>query len=177
MKTTIFLFVIGLILMTGACNQDASMTATQNAKAEPAKAENAKPAVNRAEEEKALRAADLAWSDAARRKDAGATANFIADDAEMMPPNAPAVKGGEEVKKGWSEMLAGKDFQLKWEPARVQVAESGELGYTSGTYEMSMTDPKGAKVNDKGKYIAIWKKIDGQWKCFLDMYNSDLAAK
>jgi hypothetical protein len=52
---------------------------------------------------------------------------------------------------------------VKWEPAMVQVADSGELGYTSGTYTLSFTDPKAGKIEDKGK-----------WKCPLDMYSSDM---
>jgi len=27
---------------------------------------------------------------------------------------------------------------------------------------------------DKGKYIVIWKKVDGEWKYYRDIFNSDL---
>ena len=63
---------------------------------------------------------------------------------------------------------------MKWEPAMVQVADSGELGYTSGTYTLSFTDPKAGKIEDKGKYLEVWKKVGGKWKCPLDMYSSDM---
>lgn len=29
----------------------------------------------------------------------------------------------------------------------------------------------------KGKYIVLWKKVDGEWKLFRDIFNSDLPAE
>ena len=29
----------------------------------------------------------------------------------------------------------------------------------------------------KGKYIVLWKKVDGKWKLFRDIFNSDLPAE
>jgi ketosteroid isomerase-like protein len=139
--------------------------------------EPAKPAANRVEEEKALREADVAWSASAEKKDLEALVGFVTDDTAQLPPNAPVAKGKEAVRKEWSNILALKDSAVKWEPNMVQVADSGELGYTSGTYTLSFTDPKAGKVEDKGKYLEVWKKVDGKWKCHLDMYSSDMAAK
>jgi len=146
-------------------------------KLENVKADTTKPTVNRAEEERSLRQTDVAWSDAAGKKDVDATAAFMTDDGTQLPPNAPLAKGKDAVKKEWADLLGLKDIALKWEPVNVQVADSGELGYTNGTYTLAFTDPKGAKVNDKGKYLEVWKKVDGKWKCYLDMYSSDIPAK
>jgi ketosteroid isomerase-like protein len=41
-----------------------------------------------------------------------------------------------------------------------------------------MTDPTGTSVNDRGKYLEVWKKqADGTWKCVMDMWNSDLPLR
>lgn len=47
-----------------------------------------KPAVDRSEEEKALRALDIAWSEAANRKDVDAVVSYMADDGETLPPTS-----------------------------------------------------------------------------------------
>jgi ketosteroid isomerase-like protein len=40
-----------------------------------------------------------------------------------------------------------------------------------------MSDPSGKPINDRGKYLAVWKKQpDGTWKCVMDIWNSDLPA-
>ena len=58
------------------------------------------------------------------------------------------------------------DFSVTWRPVTVEVAQSRDIGYVIGTYEMK---------TDTGKYIEIWKKQDdGNWKVALDILNSDL---
>ena len=171
MKIAIAIILAGLVLLTGGCNQ------TAQAPSNNVKADTAKPAVNRSAEEADLKATDIAWSAAAATKNADAVAGFMTNDGATLPPNEPTAKGMEAVKKGWAGILSLKDVEISWQPTSVQVADSGEIGYTSGTYSLSFTDPKGAKVNDTGKYLEVWKKADGKWKCHLDMYNSDIPLK
>lgn len=53
------------------------------------------------------------------------------------------------------------------------VARSGDLGYTSGLYELKLKGTAGAAV-DNGKYLTIWKKeADGSWEVLFDTFNSD----
>lgn len=44
------------------------------------------------------------------------------------------------------------------------LAEEGEFTFMD----------KNDKFLDKGKYIVLWKKEDGEWKLFRDCYNSDM---
>jgi ketosteroid isomerase-like protein len=171
MRITITLLLAAVMAIAAACGP--TSTKTQDVKAEPAKE---KPAVNRAEEEKSLKEADIAWSNAAEKKDVDSVAGFMAEDGSTLPPNAPEIKGHEAVKKGWADLLALKDSNIKWAPTLVQVADSGEIGYTSGTWSMAWTGDRGEKLTDNGKYLEVWKKVDGKWKCYLDMYSSDKPA-
>jgi ketosteroid isomerase-like protein len=124
----------------------------------------------------ALRAADLAWSDAANRKDLDAVVSYMADDGETLAPNEPVARGKDAVRAGWENILALPGLTIHWQPATVEVAKSGEMGYTSGTYTLSFTGADGKTVNDRGKYLEVWKKVGGTWKCAFDAYSSDLAA-
>lgn len=57
---------------------------------------------------------------------------------------------------------------LTWEPEVVEVAASGELGYTSGPYQVR--PGRGLEPTGCGHYISIWKKqADGTWKVLLDI--------
>ena len=51
-----------------------------------------------------------------------------------------------------------------------EVMGSGDLVVETGTFQM-----KGANnaVMDSGKYIVVWKKEDGKWKMYRDMWNSN----
>ena len=36
--------------------------------------------------------------------------------------------------------------------------------------------PGGEPLTDTGKYVVVWRKIDGKWKAAADIFNSDLPA-
>jgi ketosteroid isomerase-like protein len=127
--------------------------------------------------EQALRDADAAWSKAAESKDLDKTVSYYSADAIVLPPNAPIATTKEAIKKIWQDMLATPGFVITWKATKVEVAKSGDLGFVSGTYELTMNDASGKPVTDKGKYVEVWeKKADGKWKCGTDTWNSDLPA-
>ena len=58
---------------------------------------------------------------------------------------------------------------------KVEVAKSGDLAYLYGTYQMTANGPDGKQMPDTGKMLEIWKKqADGNWKCIVDTWSSDL---
>ena len=58
----------------------------------------------------------------------------------------------EHVGKNWT-----------WETAFTATSDSGDLGYSYGTYSL--------KVNpiEKGNYLRIWKRQNGSWKVVVDV--------
>lgn len=130
--------------------------------------------VDRAAEEAALKALDKAWAEAANRKDLDATVAFMADDGETLAPNEPVARTREAIRASWNGLMQLPDARISWAAERAQVAASGELGYTSGSYTLTFTGPDGKTVTDNGKYLEVWKKVDGQWKCLSDAYNSSV---
>ena len=127
--------------------------------------------------EQALRDLDAQWSKDAGSKDVDKTVSYYSSDAIVMPPNAAAATTKEEIRSAWKEMLTSPGAAISWKTTKVEVANSGDLAYVSGTYEETMTDASGKPVNDRGKYVEIFKKqADGTWKVVADIWNSDLPA-
>jgi uncharacterized protein (TIGR02246 family) len=125
--------------------------------------------------EKALRDLDDQWSAAAEAKDIDKVVSFYSDDAVVMPPNASAATTKDAIRKIWKDLLT--DATITWKTKEVEVAQSGDLAFSSGTYEVTLNDPTGTPVKDRGKYLEVWKKqADGMWKCVADIWNSDLSA-
>lgn len=132
---------------------------------------------NHASDEALLRALDEQWSATAAKNDIDGTVAFYAENAVLLPPNAPIATDAQAIRASWAGLL-GPNTALSWKVKGSEVASSGELGYVYGSYALTITDPKGgAPVHDVGKFVEIWKKqADGQWKCIIDTYNSDLPA-
>jgi ketosteroid isomerase-like protein len=101
-----------------------------------------------------------------------------AEDGSVLASNAPIATGHDAIRKVFAEFFQLPGFKAEWHPTNVEVAKSGELGYTSGTYTLSFNDPSGNPINDRGKYVTVWRKRkDGAWKVVRDIFNSDLPAK
>ncbi len=99
---------------------------------------------------KALATLDDEWSKVAATKDADRVAEFYAEDAIAYPPNEPVAVGRAAAKKVWASYFVDKTFSISWKITHTEVSKSGELGFTSGTYEDSYTGPDGKLVSEKG---------------------------
>ncbi len=132
---------------------------------------------NRPAEQSAIRTLDEQWSAIAGKNDLDATLAYYADDAVLLPPNAPIASDKKSIHDSWAGLL-GPFTAVSWKATKVEVSKSGDLGYLYGTYKLAITDPKGrAVLNDTGKILEVWKKqFDGTWKCMVDTYNSDLPV-
>jgi ketosteroid isomerase-like protein len=127
--------------------------------------------------ERILRDLDAQRAKAAAAKDVEQTIGYYSADAIVLPPNATSAATKEAIRNVWKEMFASPGLAITWKPTTVQLAKSGDMGWVSGTYELTMNDASGKPINDRGKYLEVWEKqSDGNWKCRADMWNSDLAA-
>lgn len=125
----------------------------------------------------AIRKADQQWADAAAAKDLDKSVSFCGPDAAILVPNAPAAEGEEAIRKWFQSLFNIPGLKLIWHATNAEGAKSGDLGYSTGKYELSFTDPSGKQVSDHGKYVTVWKKQpDGRWKVVRDIFNSDVSS-
>jgi len=137
---------------------------------------SAPPPDTRAADEAAIRAAVIDWSKAAQAKDVNKAVSFYADDAMQFADKGPLVKGKDNIRIGWEQMLAMPGPGLTFATTGVEVARSGDLAYEYGTYDFATRDKKGEITDEKGKYVTVWKKqADGSWKVAADIDNRDAA--
>ena len=131
----------------------------------------------RAADERAIREAELEWWGVTVAKNLERTVAFYADEASMFPPNAPLATGKEAIRAVWSPLLTTPGVAISGQTTKVEVSRGGDLGYTTGTYQLTAPDPAGKPVTDRGKYVVVWKKqADGSWKVIADIFNSNLPA-
>lgn len=129
----------------------------------------------RAADEATLRRLDDEWSKAAGARDIEKTVSFYADDAIVLVPNSPLLKTREQIRTLWTGMFSIPGFSGGWTPSKIEIARSGDLAYITGRYEIKEVDPSGRPLTDTGNYLEIWRKQpDGNWKCVVDTFTSDL---
>jgi ketosteroid isomerase-like protein len=100
----------------------------------------------------------------------------VTSDGELMPPNEPAVRGHDALKK-WAEAMFSQG-SLSGRYTSSDVTVSGDLAVVRYTGELTMT-PKsgGAPVTERMKGIHVMKRQpDGTWKIAQDVWNSNAPA-
>jgi len=122
--------------------------------------------VNVEEEQKALMAADQEWSQST--KDLDKFMSYVAADANGYPQGVPILAGADAFRKFIGELMAAPGYALSWTAAKAVVAASGDIGYTTGAYNLAL-----AGTMEKGKYVTTWKKVNGAWKVADDIFNAD----
>lgn len=121
-----------------------------------------------------LRAADSALQIAVSAADIEATVAFYADDAVMLPVAEPIVQGRDAIREEWTHVFGIPGYANAARLITADVAASGDLGYTRGTYESPMLAPDGSRIVERGKWVTVWKREpDGTWKITVDVYNTD----
>ena len=113
-------------------------------------------------------AANEKFMEAFSNQDAAAMTNLYTADAQLMPPFSGFVEGSEAIEAACNEMFAGGLTDIKLETLEAQGNE--DMAWEVGTYTIFA----GSSFVDQGKYIVIWKNVDGSWKLYRDIYNSSV---
>ena len=125
------------------------------------------PSVNVEQERTALMNTDREWSQAST--DPNKFASFYAADASFYPAGMPVVKGQAAIREGLAQLMAMPGFKLEVSTTSTQVAASGDVGYTTGTYRLTL-----ASGVENGKSVTVWRKqADGTWRVVEDIFNAN----
>jgi Domain of unknown function (DUF4440) len=91
---------------------------------------------------------------------------FLADDGLLFRPGAV---NGKKWLLDHPVPPSDKKPLLAWQPSFAGMAESGDLGFTTGPWE-ARSDIKDPKPSGYGHFVTVWKKQpDGSWKFVVDL--------
>jgi len=130
------------------------------------------PRVDVEAEKRALLEADRAFAQATKERGLNGWLAGFAENGVMLPPNAPLTEGRAALRERMARALGYPGYSLTWQPLRAELSRSGDLGYTLGRFEASVTRNGERVVLQRGKYVSVWRKQkDGAWKVEVDISN------
>ena len=108
-----------------------------------------------------VRESERAFAATMATRDLRAFGTFVSDEA-LFFGRAGVLRGREAVVAGWTRFFEGAAAPFSWEPATVQVLDSGTLALSSGPVH----DPTGRQI---GTFNSIWRReSDGRWRVVFD---------
>ena len=132
------------------------------------------PSVDVEAERAALRIAADAYHEAAQTVDIDSLVDLYTNDGLILPPNAAEEEGLEGVRRFVNAFTQTPGFTARFGDMTVEVATSGDMGYTLTDAVISVEGPDGEPVQDLIRDFHLWKKQDGEWKVAIDIFNSEL---
>ena len=127
--------------------------------------------VDTAKIQEAIDAQNQILMEATSNANAAAIAELYTEDGQIMPPNSEIASGKKAIQQGFQGM-----FDMGIKKAKLETIEVngwGETVYEVGNYSLFV---EGDQMVDRGKYIVIWKNVNGTWKLHRDIWNSSITA-
>jgi uncharacterized protein (TIGR02246 family) len=105
-------------------------------------------------------------------RDAAALADgFYTDDAILLPPGAPMIRGRDRIRDFWAKLMADGLTGLRLDT--LDVIGDGSMAYEVGQFEMTVQQD-GPPQQVGGKYMVVFRRgDDGAWRAAADMFNAD----
>ncbi len=142
-----------------------------NNKAKETKDVVAEPAFNLTFAKSEIVAANKEFMALFAASDSVGLANLYTQDAKFMNTGAPAVTGRKNIQSTISGIMNSGISRAEL----ITVAVWGTEDFITEEGELSLFVEE-AEVY-QGKYLVLWKKDDGKWKLFRDIFNSNLPAE
>ena len=125
-------------------------------------------------ERSSLERRDAEWSAlASQGKDLEAILSYWTDDAVVVPPGLPTLRGKVALRQYVTESLRIPGFRISWRSSRPILSGDGTLAYMEAENTVSMQTPDGGTAALHGRALTIWRKdMDGEWRCAFDIWNA-----
>lgn len=131
-----------------------------------------RPALGQTKTDPKLDELAAAFAAAFNEKNAAKVAAFYTDDAVVMPPNMPIVKGRRDIEAYYNKGFSQGGGTIKLRPTESVVA--GTLAFETGASALTIGNPgDGGGRTETGKYIVIYRREKNEWKIAYDIFNND----
>jgi ketosteroid isomerase-like protein len=119
---------------------------------------------------KAVGETNRRFSAAVARGDARAMASAYADGAELLPPNAEALRGRDDIERFWRGGIEMGIRSVELETLELRQADG--FAFEVGRYTLRIEQDGGEPVTDVGKYVIVHRRgPDGTWRRAVEMFN------
>lgn len=103
---------------------------------------------------------------------------FMTDDVRLFTGAHPPVTGKAAVAKLYADEEKSdptyKDQRLEWTALEAEASPDGVLGFTRGTWMLTLKKPDGSSMKLTGYYVTEWRRQpDGKYKFCLDIGGAD----
>lgn len=112
---------------------------------------------------------NLKFSEQIASADSSSLASHYWPDAELLLDNSEVIKG-KDILNAWGSAIRMGVKEMTF--STTDISGNSTLIIETGNYEMK---DKNKSLLDRGKYVVIWEKRNGEWKLYRDIGCTSLT--
>ncbi len=94
---------------------------------------------------------------------------FYTTDGKIFPRNQNIISGRTDIAQYWQPKNGNRIIAHEVTPETLDLHEDWASDY--GYYQGISQNAEGKEFPFRGKYVILWKKVDGQWLIDIDIWN------
>ncbi|MGB3798453.1 MAG: nuclear transport factor 2 family protein [Lewinella sp.] len=118
----------------------------------------------------AIQRAAAAFSRFYVNADYEAMANAYTENGHILPNGSPIITGRDSIIERWQLPEGVRILEHATESVELKVLD--DYAYDLGYYRGRTRRPDGSEAEWGGKYVIVWRKLDGEWLMHVDMWDS-----
>jgi ketosteroid isomerase-like protein len=96
-------------------------------------------------------------------KEVDAMFKDMTEDSILQKCGAPQIRGLEAWREDYEQFFKSGFISTSITCLGREVSASGDMAWEYGSFVSEFEGPDG-RTKSEGKYLGVWKKVDGKWK-------------
>jgi uncharacterized protein (TIGR02246 family) len=105
------------------------------------------------------------------KQDLKTVLEYFAEDVIVQGAGMPQFQGMKALKEFYTGFLPTL-VTIDGKSTHLEISPSGDMAWDVGWNQAEYKGPNG-NFKDKGKYFAVYKKVNGKWKCAAIAFSGD----
>lgn len=113
-----------------------------------------------------------AYEQAFNKDDVAACVALFTEDAQILPQNGPVVSGRAEIEQYLKDQMTPV---VLFDTSDDMTLVRQDVAIEQGQYRVR--DLRRGSDIEQGKYLHVWRNVNGNWKLYRMIYNTDVAPR
>jgi len=96
--------------------------------------------------------------------------NSYTTDGKIFPNGTNIIAGHEAIRRKWTLPVGVKILRHQVTPEEIRIVD--EYAYDYGYYAGATLGRDSSESTWQGKYVIVWKRVEDDWKIYLDIWNN-----
>ena len=103
--------------------------------------------------------------------------SYWTDNAVMYAPHLAPLYGKQAIRELIEKRRTQPGYRIACTPCCAGIDERGGMAYTLGEGTVTLVDESGAPREHFGRYVSIWRKEEGQWRCAVKSWTPSVRTE